>query len=252
MKRKFIVFISVLFVAASITAGLIYLFNRPEDLKTKSEILQSFALTLAGIVGGIWALYKFVKQRVYETALEIDLITQILPYDNNDKFLVWIDAVLKNKGQTKISAKPKKYNMKGKAARPVYNDEVETLYHSFGLQIRQISSNIKTNAVLNWFESDNLEKLENISDEINLLYEYEIRPNAIRRFFHIWMGIGKVVFFIEPNEICHCVIPLVLSKGRYIAKVSFVGTRGADEFWGRIFIINVEQELHASFNPIAR
>src|ERR1043165_4276434 len=229
MKKKIIIFIAVSISGAIFIAALIYLFTRPIDLKTKSEVLQNFALALAVIAGGIWASYRFFIQRAYETALEIDPATTNLPYEDN-MFLVLIDIILKNKGQTRISARPKKY-FKGEAL-PTHKDAAETLQHSLGLQIRRISAGSPANAVLDWFESDKLQKLDGIPNEINLLSEYEISKN------------GAVDFWIEPNEVYHCAIPLILPKGRYIAKVSFLGNRGGFEFWSRIFLLCVEQEPH--------
>lgn len=229
MKKKIILFIAAYVCSVAFITALIYLFTRPVDLKTKSEVLQHFAVASAAIVGGIWASYRFFIQRAYETALEIDLTTTNLPYEGN-KFLVLIDTVLKNKGQTRISAKPKKYS-KGEAL-PIYKDAAETLQHSLGLQIRRVSADIPAYAVLDWFESDKLETLDEMPNEINLLNEYEISKN------------GAIDFWIEPNELYHCAVPLILPRGRYIAKISFLGNRGGFEFWSRIFLLCVEQEPH--------
>jgi hypothetical protein len=234
MKRKIILFLSIYFCVVTFIAALIYLSTRPVDLKTKSEILQNFALTLAVIVGGIWATYRFFIQRAYETALEIDFAMTNLTYENGN-FLVLVDMVLKNKGLTRISAKPKKY-IKGKAI-PVYEDTVETLDHSFALQVRRISTTIPASAVLDWFESDKLEKLDSIPDQINLLNEYDISRN------------GAVDFWIEPNEVYHRAIPLVLPRGRYLAKASFLGNRGNFEFWSRIFLLSVEEPAEQIVGP---
>lgn len=204
-----------------------YLFYLDIDLKTKSEVVQKFAVATGVVIGGIWAFYRFFIQRAYETALEIDLSVTYVQYING-RFLVLADAVLKNKGLTRISAKPKNYPKE--LAKPVYSDDAETLFHSGSLQLRRIKMDSVGNKVIDWFESDSLEKIEEFPDEINLLNEYEICKD------------GGVEFWIEPNEVYHCTIPVIIPKGYYLAKVSFIGNRGNFEFWSRIFQLNVGHE----------
>jgi hypothetical protein len=226
MKKRIIIFLAIYIVIMAAICSLIYLFTRPIDLKTKAEVLHTLSLSFAVIIGGLWVSYRFFIQRAYETALEIDLSMTCLPYAHN--FIVFIDTVLKNRGQTRISARPKRY-VKG-VALPSYMDAEEILYHSLGLHIRRINNAIKGNAVLDWFESKYLEIVEGIPKEINLLNEYDYSKN------------GAIDFWIEPNEIYHCAIPLILPEGHYIAKVAFIGSRGGFEFWSRIFHLHVHQQ----------
>src|SRR5207245_197721 len=107
MKKQIAMFAGVSVCVLAILAALIYLFTRPTDLKTKSEILQSVALSIAVLIGGLWATYRFFIQRAYETALEIDLSMTCSPYVGS-KFLVFVDTILKNRGQTRISARPRR------------------------------------------------------------------------------------------------------------------------------------------------
>jgi len=226
MKKRITLFAGVSVGALAILAALIYLFTRPTDLKTKSEILQSVALSVAVVIGGLWATYRFFIQRLYETALEIDLSMMCSPYVGS-KFLVFVDTVLTNRGQTRISARPRKYlNSK---PLPSYMDAKEQLHYSLGLQIKRIEEDIHGNTALDWFESKHLDEVQGIPNEINLLNEYDYSTN------------GAVDLWIEPNETYHCAIPLILPKGHYVAKVAFIGNRGGFEFWSRIFHLHVAE-----------
>jgi len=189
-----------------------------------SQMFQHIMIALAVITGGLWAYYQWRIQRAHETALEIDLISTCTAFENA-LFLVFIDVSLKNVGKRKLGAKAKEY-VNG-MAHPVYQDEVETLYHSLGLQIRGIKTDIKTNAALYWFNSNDLAPLQNIPDEINLLNDYEISK------------VGEEDMWIEPGETSHFGCAVILPKGYYLAKVTFVGTRKEIDFWCRLFYIHI-------------
>lgn len=226
MKKQIFLFGFLYLTTIFILAAVIYLFSRPIDLKTKAEILQSLALSSAVLIGGLWATYRFFIQRAYETALEIDVCVTSSTYAD-DRFLVFFDAVLKNRGQTRISARPRRFAQS--QLLPSFEDSAETLYYSFGIKIRRIPKNILNNASLDWFESEYLEPVPGVPSEINLLNEYDYSKN------------GAVDFWIEPNETYHCGIPLILAGGDYVAKLAFLGNRGGWEFWSRIVHFRVEE-----------
>lgn len=225
--RKNILFFGVFFAAtAAVLAFFVYLFSRNLDLKTKSEILQHVGVAAAALMGGLWASYRFLIQRGYETALQIDFDLSYCAH-RNGSHLVFADATLSNKGQTRINAKPKNYVRD--EALPTYTDAAEVLYHSCALQLKRIDQHIASNAVLDWFESAYLQQVDGIPKQINLLYEYEVSKN------------GAIDFWIEPNESYHCSIPLLLTDGDYVAKVYFIGNRGGFEFWSRTFLFRLDE-----------
>jgi hypothetical protein len=61
--------------------------------------------------------------------------------------------------------------------------------------------------------------------EINLLDDYEVD--------------GKIKFYLEPNDTYHLTTPIVLSKGLYIATLTFLGKKYKEEFWRRRFVFKV-------------
>ena len=189
-----------------------------------SEIFQHFMVGLAVIGGGLWALYQWRMQRAHETALEIDLVSTSTVFGNN-LFLVFVDVSLKNVSKRKLGAKAKKYV--GGSAEPVYKDTIETIYHSLGLQLRSIKSDIKYSAALDWFTSNGLCTPENIPGEINLLIDYEIGQDEQEQ---MW---------IEPGETSHFGCAMILPAGHYLAKVTFIGIRTWTDFWRRLFYIHV-------------
>ena len=107
-----------------------------------SQIIQNIVVSVAAIIGGgggIWAIYRWRKERGHETSLEIDLDSTSTVY-GNDLYLVFIDVSLKNAGKVRLIAKKKKYD--GKITEPVHKDTMETINHSLGLQLRAIRSDI--------------------------------------------------------------------------------------------------------------
>ncbi|HVO67055.1 MAG TPA: hypothetical protein VMT12_11275 [Syntrophales bacterium] len=184
-------------------------------------------LGVAVIGGAWWAVYQWRLQRSYETALEIELVKKCAVYRNN-LFVVFIDVSLKNVSRCKLAARAKNYA--NGSAQPVYEDELETIKHSVGLQLRSIRSDIENNLSLNWFNSTELLIPENIPSEINLLTDYEIESGE--RIEQMW---------IEPGETTHVGCAIILPAGHYLAKVTFVGAREFDDFWRRLFYIHVPE-----------
>jgi hypothetical protein len=137
----------------------------------------------------------------------------------NGNSIVFIDVILKNTGRTKINAKPKKFSQ-GKP-EPLYQDDFETLYHSCELQIRRLDAKIDGNAVYDWYG------LSNVTEEINLIDDYEINEN------------GAIEFWLEPGDTVHLGTALTLHPDHYLAKVTFLGSSKAEDYWERYFYFQV-------------
>jgi hypothetical protein len=188
--------------------------------KTIVEILQSIILSLAAIIGGLWALKLYWSQRTSEAAIEIECATASVP--SGTEYLVFFDVSLTNKGHTVFRAKPN-------GAEPAYHDQIETLKHSVSLQIRQIRPPKTPEELreLSWFDEKHVVKIDGVP-EINLLTEYEDPKHG-----------NKIDFWMEPGEVYHLGIPVLLPTGVYLGKITVIGTGGDDNFWSRVIFISV-------------
>ncbi len=63
----------------------------------------------------------------------------------------------------------------------------------------------------------------------NLLDEYEYETE------------GKEDFWMEPSESSHLCVGVILQPGVYLAMVTFVGDHSDDEFWRRLFIVQIPE-----------
>jgi hypothetical protein len=193
-----------------------------------SQIIQNIVVSVAAIIGGaggIWAIYRWRKERGHETSLEINLNSTSTVY-KNDLYLVFIDVSLKNVGKVRLIAKKKKYD--SKITEPVYKDTMETINHSLGLQLRAIRSDIDCSATLDWFSSNKLDAPKNIPNEINLFSDFEENGQD-----------NQDEIMIEPGTTNNFGYPFILPAGHYLAKVTFVGKRPEIDFWRRLFYIHV-------------
>jgi len=174
----------------------------------------------AAILGGLWAFFRFLTERTYQAAIEIGIDYTCAP--DEAQYIVFLDIILTNKGHTRVRAKYERTD--GWA----YNDGVERLKHSGSLQVRRILPwKQPNNRHLDWFETTLLEPIPDLP-EINLFVEYEdpLKEN-------------KVAFWMEPNESYHLGASIVLPSGVYLAKVTFIGKGGDDNFWSRVCSIQV-------------
>ena len=184
------------------------------------DTIQQLVVIAAAVVGGLWAWRRYWVERTDQAALEIGIDYRTISLDAN--YLVSFDISLANRGKVKIQAKPRK------DGAHTFDDGVEKLAHSGSLQLKRIQTSAATTTrTINWFESDGLERVAGVS-EVNFLTEYEdpTRGNIID-------------FWMEPNETYHLGATLVLGRGVYLVKATFVAAGGDDNFWGRVTAIEV-------------
>lgn len=193
------------------------------SLNQVAGVIQSLVLTLAAIIGGIWALYKFVLQRDFETNLDLDISTECFS-GNKGNMMIFINTTLKNTGKTYIAAKPKKY--KDNSYLPVYQDKLDVIHHGCDLQIKCLNTGIK--AVYDWYNPLNFTQVENLPDHINLLAEYEISNQ------------GQIDFWMGPGETFYLGTAVTLPPGHYLAKVVFVGPKEKRNTGAEPFIFTLE------------
>jgi hypothetical protein len=196
------------------------------SLKDIVDITAAAIVSVAAVIGGLWALRRYLIERTEEEAVAIEINSNCELHSRD--YLV----LLTNKGHTKVQAKYERND--GWA----YNDGVEKLRHSGSLQIRTISAWEPPNdRHLDWFKSLLLEPVTGLP-EVNLLTEYEdpLQDN-------------RVDFWMEPDETYHLGVPLVLSPGLYLAKVTFIASGGDDNFWSRLFCIHVPDAAPAKPPP---
>jgi hypothetical protein len=180
-----------------------------------AQAVQNWATAIAVLVGGVWAYYRFGIKRESETALAIDLAHTSVPYDAN--YLVFFDVCLENKGAVRLGAKRKR--------RSAYEDEAEVLAYAVDLLLRPVPPGSAPGSRVGWFGSET-DTSPRVSDvELDLVAEYEID--------------GETDFWMEPGESYHLGAGVVLSAGSYLAMVTFVGDRSDEEFWRRVFLVQV-------------
>ena len=190
------------------------------SLKDIVDIIAAVIVSVAAVIGGLWALHRYLIERTDEEAVDIEINSNCTVYGSD--YLVLVDVILTNKGHTKVQAKYERNE--GWA----YDDGVEKLRHCGSLQIKAIRAwKSRNDRHLDWFKSPLLEPVDGLP-EVNLLTEYE---DPLQN--------NRIDFWMEPDETYHLGIPLVLSAGLYLAKVTFVASGGDDNFWSRIFCIQV-------------
>ena len=189
--------------------------------------------TAAGIaVGGVWTYLHFIRRRENETALQIDLAAVTEPYDG-DKWLTFVDVRLTNKGRVALFATGKQL--------PAYDDRKgvdrigQKLDYGVDLQLWQVPAGYPAGEWINWADRVPRETPTGVYKEIDLATGYYKIPDDGEQG-----AAGKVTdFWMEPGESYSFGVPLVLGKGSYLAKVTFIGAAGVDEFWQRLFLVRV-------------
>ena len=178
-------------------------------------------LTALGIVvGGWWTYTRFIRGRLDETALDIDLTYSTVDYKADDR-LTFLNVIIKNQGKVKLRARER--------INPAYDhrstDGIEHVYRfGLGVKIRKIPSDLSSNCWLDWYGDP---ELESALQEINLLKGYV-------------KGEHQTDFWMEPGESYTLAAPVILADGSYLAMVTFIGaSKKDDEFWQRIFLIQV-------------
>ena len=190
-----------------------------------AQAVQNWATAIAVLVGGVWAYYRFGIKRESETALGIDLAHTNVPYDAN--YLVFFDVCLKNKGAVRLGAK----RNRGSA----YKDDAEMLAYAVDLLLRPIPPGSVPGSRIGWFASETDTSPRSGDVELDLAAEYEID--------------GETDFWMEPGESYNLGAGVVLRAGSYLAMVTFVGDRSDEEFWRRMFLVQVPEPHAASSGP---
>jgi hypothetical protein len=180
------------------------------------QAVENWATALGIIVGGGWAYYRFGLRREKETALAIDLAHTCTTYETG-KYLVFFDVTLTNKGSVRVTAKRKQL--------PAYSDSSETLNYGGDLLVRQIPSGASAGTQVRWFREPSAKSPLPGDIEADLLDEY--------------LDNCETDFWMEPGESYHVSAAMVLNPGSYLAMVTFVGQASDEEFWRRVFLVQV-------------
>ena len=201
--------------------------NEPAFLFT-AQIIESIITAIGIIAAGLWAFTRFRNKRENETALSLDLETSFYEYDR-DHQIVFFRAVLKNCGQVKIEAISK--------CKPAYKDTFgdgteEIISYALNLKVRAIPNDLPERKIIYWYP----EPTDDIF-EVDLLQEYEDYVTN-----ELW-------FWMEPGEEYKLGVPVILTPGNYLAKLTFQG-KGKQEHWSRMFLIKVPPFIMASHAQI--
>jgi hypothetical protein len=196
-----------------------------------AELIQSpwwtaakdIGVAVASLIGGAWVLFRFVGERRLQAALDIGIeyAAQPLTTLHRGSYIVHFDVTLTNPGRTRLRAKWSR--CRGLA----FDDLEEKHRHSCSLQIKEISIPGCVGATeINWFTGPHLRDTE--LSEMNLLTEYEDPKRC-----------NRVDFWMEPQERYHLGRTVILPAGHYLAKVTFIGSRGRDNFWSQVQYIPI-------------
>lgn len=184
-------------------------------LKDWGSAFNDWAVGLAALAGGAWALGKFIRERAGEPALVITTAVEQAPLEDGLMFVV-VTISLKNVGKVMIAAKPK-----ADQDGYVFDDGSDRLRFPCTLELRPVAQAASAPLLIRWYEQG---QARPVSDGIDVLEEY--RDNR---------SDNQVDFWMEPGESYHIGVPLKLSLGAYLAKVTFVGAKNPDDYWSRQF-----------------
>ncbi len=121
--------------------------------------------------------------------------------------------------------------------RPAYTDDADVLAYAVDLLVRPVPPGSAPGSRVGWFESESDKSPHPEDVELDLVAEYEIS--------------GESDFWMEPGENYHVGATVVLSAGKYLAMVTFVGDRSDSEFWRRMFLVQVPEPQTAVSSSIA-
>ena len=200
----------------------------PEAVRTWAETIEHIVVAIASIVAGLWALLRLVRERGFDSALTIDVESSTIPAEPHP--YTFLDVTLTNVGKVELQAKPVRHGStayEDKPGQPISNGNLivyEKLIYPCSLMLKKLTRKVHHHRI-DWFDQTNFDP--DSPGEMNLLPEYD-DPNT-----------NIVDFWMEPGETYHLGVPLVLSPGTYLAKVTFVGARSDKEFWSRLAIVSV-------------
>jgi len=115
------------------------------EWKDRTDIISNIVVIFAALAGGLWAVFRFWRERTDEAALDLTVSQRSSPHGNDH--LVAITLELANRGKTRIQAKTKR-TKSGFA----FDDTVEKLAHSCSLQVRKFTTPASTMRI-DWFEA---------------------------------------------------------------------------------------------------
>jgi hypothetical protein len=187
-----------------------------------SQAVQNWVTALGVVVGGGWALYRFGLRRESESALNMDLLYSTTPYGAGNH-LLFCDVTVTNAGAVRIDTIGER--------EPAYSDQTERLEYAADLLLRRLPDDMPPNTPVTWFGRPAVSSPQPGDLQFDLLEAIELGTAP-----YFWM---------EPKESYHLSAGAVLACGRYLALVTFVGSKHG-EFWRRLFLLEVPKPAHSS------
>jgi hypothetical protein len=184
-----------------------------------AQVVNHLVTTIALLIGGCWALWRFRRQREDEGALHIGLSTTAIQYSAQATLLSF-DVELVNRGKIQISASQ---------SRPAFVEKDDTVPFAATLAIRRIHGDAPVGTLIDWFAPRYLGE----PTEYDLLDTYTTDD--------------KPEFWMEPGETYYLRTTIVVPPGTHLAMVTFIGEVTGD-FWRRVFVVShgaVEAQSHA-------
>ncbi len=165
-----------------------------------------------------------MSRSILRTKRPTAVFTQSAVTDKGERFLAFFDVTLNNKSKRRVLAR------KRKPGQPALLDGDECLQHSCSLLLRRVDAGAPLATQIRWFNDPKAKSPLPTDIVANLLVEYEYDVE------------GKEDFWLEPFEVSHLGVGVILEPGVYLAMVTFVGQPSGDkEFWRRQFIVQIPE-----------
>jgi len=218
--------------AAVVGAVFVYqsqgVFDWPATFSAANDVAQIVAL----MVGGGWALNRFIDTRASRTFLEMSADARVVG-GTDEKLLVEVVVRLKNIGASRINAR------KGhQAGGLLYDDGWDQCEHAGTLKIRPVLAS-EPPALFDWYGLPPLNgtltlAAQSTPSQIVARAGSLEQINYLADFQDPVGGFNDTDFWLEPNEAYELTVPLWLKAGHYAVKAYFLGDERRhleEEYW---------------------
>lgn len=177
------------------------------DITTITQIAQNTAITVAVIIGGIWAAYRW--RRLREERLSIEYVLEVIQTSKPERGTSIVSLVfrMKNAGARALKLAPdgKKPYDKPIEVRGAGEHWEKAAYRNCELTLWQLDASTGTSGALIALRDHSQARRVHLTNErVNLLAESRISPDT---------------FWLEPEEVVQSAVTLSLLPGYYVGQV---------------------------------
>ena len=209
----------------------------PKTFAGANDVAQMFAL----VIGGVWALNRFIATRASRTFLELSASAKVVG-GTDENLLVQIVIRLKNIGTSRIDAR------RGSPGTLLYDDTWDRCQHAGTLKIRAVPSG-QAPALFDWYGLQpfnatlTLASLRNSPEQAVAIVGTLEQINYLADFQNPENGFTNTDFWLEPGEVYELTVPLWLPSGNYAVKTYFLGSEThhlEEEYWSHTALCRLE------------